>query len=81
MTGSIILGITFGMEVQPRDDPYVLLAEKALHTIAVAGNVGAYLGTFASSFQIYALLMSHVVDLFPICELIIYCDTSVHLKL
>lgn len=43
--GSIILGVTFGMEIQPKNDPYIILAEKALHAIIVAGNIGAYMGT------------------------------------
>ncbi|EKM55856.1 uncharacterized protein PHACADRAFT_256765 [Phanerochaete carnosa HHB-10118-sp] len=43
MTGSIILGITFGMELLPENDPYVTLAEKALHAMAEVGNVGSYM--------------------------------------
>lgn len=45
MAGSIILGVTFGMEVKPENDPYVLLAEKALQSMAAVGNVGSYMGT------------------------------------
>ena len=43
-TGSTILGITYGIDVQLKDDPFVLLAEKALHSMAAVGNVGAYMG-------------------------------------
>ena len=48
MAGSNILGVTFGMELQPEDDPYVLLAETALHSMAAVGNVGSYVGTSRS---------------------------------
>lgn len=43
MTGAIILGITFGMELQPENDPFVALAEEALHAMAQVGNVGSYI--------------------------------------
>ncbi|GJE97958.1 cytochrome P450 [Phanerochaete sordida] len=43
MTASIILGIVFGMELQPNSDPYVAMAEKALNGMASVGNVGSYM--------------------------------------
>ena len=43
-TASIILGIVFGMELQPKNDPYVAMAEKALNGMAAVGNVGSYMG-------------------------------------
>lgn len=49
MTGSIILGIMFGMELQPENDPNVILAEKALHSMAAVGNVGSYMGLSLST--------------------------------
>lgn len=44
MTGALILGITFGIEVNSLDDPYITTAEKALHSMAMVGNVGSYIG-------------------------------------
>lgn len=44
MGGSIILGSTFGIDIQGKDDPYITTAEKALHSLAVAGNAGSYMG-------------------------------------
>lgn len=46
MTAAVILGVVFGMEVQP-DDPHVLLAEEALHSLAMVGNPGSYMGKSA----------------------------------
>lgn len=48
-TGAIILGITYGMKIQGLKDPYVVLAENALHAMAMAGNAGSYLGTSSIS--------------------------------
>ena len=47
MTASIILGITFGMEIEPVNDPYVSMAEQALHAMAEVGNVGSYMGAYS----------------------------------
>ncbi|TBU24926.1 cytochrome P450, partial [Dichomitus squalens] len=43
MAGSLILGVTYGIDVQPSNDPYIATAETALHAISMAGNAGAYL--------------------------------------
>lgn len=43
MAGALIVGVSYGLEVKPKDDPYVETAEKALHAISMAGNAGAYL--------------------------------------
>ena len=44
MTGSIILGITYGIDIQANDDPYIILAEKAIDSAVAVGNVGTYMG-------------------------------------
>ena len=44
MTGSTILGITYGIDVKLKSDPFILLAEKALRSMAAVGNVGSYMG-------------------------------------
>ncbi|KZT68589.1 cytochrome P450 [Daedalea quercina L-15889] len=43
MAGSLIIGVAYGLEVQPKDDPYVATAERALHAMAMAGNAGSFL--------------------------------------
>ena len=43
MAGSLILGVAYGIDVQPKNDPYIATAETALHAMSMAGNAGAYL--------------------------------------
>nr|BED42963.1 cytochrome P450 monooxygenase [Trametes versicolor] len=42
MAGSLILGVAYGIDVQPKNDPYIATAETALHAMSMAGNAGAY---------------------------------------
>lgn len=68
MTGSTILGITYGIDVKPKDDPFILLAERALHSMAAVGNVGAYMGKFFCIHLRSMSLNTSIVDLLPIRE-------------
>lgn len=43
MAGSLILGVSYGLDVQPENDPYIATAEKALHAMSMAGNAGSFL--------------------------------------
>lgn len=43
MAGSLILLITYGIEVRSLDDPFLVRVEKTMDTLAVAGNPGAFL--------------------------------------
>ncbi|KAH9945705.1 cytochrome P450 [Amylocystis lapponica] len=43
MAGSTIMDITYGLKVEPKDDPYILTAKKASHAMLTAGYAGAYL--------------------------------------
>lgn len=45
LTGAIIIGVTYGLDVQQENDPNVLLAEKAIFSMAATGVAGTYLGT------------------------------------
>lgn len=56
MAGSLIIGVAYGLEVKPKDDPYVETAEKALHAMAMAGNAGSFLVDYI---PIRALAMPH----------------------
>lgn len=43
MAGALILYIRYGIVVEPENDPYIAIAEKAVHAISEAGSAGAYL--------------------------------------
>jgi hypothetical protein len=43
MAGAFILRISYGIEVEPHDDPYIDIAEKALFGINQAAIPGSYL--------------------------------------
>ncbi|GJE96580.1 cytochrome P450 [Phanerochaete sordida] len=43
LTGAIIIGVTYGLDVQQENDPNVLLAEKAIFSMAMTGVAGTYL--------------------------------------
>jgi hypothetical protein len=40
MSGQVIMGMAYGIDVAPQDDPYVSLAEKALHAVEAATITG-----------------------------------------
>ena len=71
MTGSIILGVTFGMNIQPDNDPHIALAEKALHSMAMVGNVGSYMGSYLVSTALGFRSLLGVVDYLPISKIIV----------
>ncbi|KAF5308977.1 hypothetical protein D9758_018491 [Tetrapyrgos nigripes] len=58
MAGNTILSIAYGIEVQPENDPFINIAEKALHAAALTVNSGSYLVD-----QLPAL--KHIPDWFP----------------
>jgi hypothetical protein len=43
MAGSFILNLTYGIDVQSADDPYVQMAEHSAQGISDAGNPGSFL--------------------------------------
>ena len=44
MTGALILGVTFGIQVDSMDDPYIILVEETMSSLTAVGNVGSYMG-------------------------------------
>lgn len=46
MAGSTILDISYGFEVDSKDDRFIVIAEEALTALAKAGNAGSYLVDF-----------------------------------
>ncbi|KAJ3553127.1 hypothetical protein NM688_g3783 [Phlebia brevispora] len=46
MTGSLIMKLTYGIDVKEKNDPYIQTAENALQTIATAGNAGSQIVDF-----------------------------------
>ncbi|KAG6878839.1 hypothetical protein C0992_007282 [Termitomyces sp. T32_za158] len=43
MAGETILGGTYGLDIQPKDDPYIQTAAEATHTLFTAAVTGAFL--------------------------------------
>ncbi|KAJ3512407.1 hypothetical protein NLJ89_g3545 [Agrocybe chaxingu] len=43
MAGETIISIAYGLDVQPKNDPYVEIAEKGVHPLLEAGVPGAFL--------------------------------------
>ncbi|THU98674.1 cytochrome P450 [Dendrothele bispora CBS 962.96] len=58
MSGTIILSTAYGIDIKPKDDPYVEVIEKAINAVSLAGNVPSYLVN-----QIPAL--KYIPDWFP----------------
>ena len=48
MAGATILGVAFGLDINSKDDPYISLVEKSMHSLSMAANPGSYLGLFYS---------------------------------
>ncbi|KAJ6471903.1 cytochrome P450 [Mycena sanguinolenta] len=42
VTGQIIMSIAYGIDVLPRDDPFIVLARDAIHTVVFAGVPGRF---------------------------------------
>jgi hypothetical protein len=58
MAGMVILSTAYGIDVQPENDPYIEISEKALYALARAGRRGAYLVDSLPLFAPYLSLMS-----------------------
>lgn len=43
MSGEIIMSITYGIEVQPKDDPYIITAQRAVYSLATGVVPGGFL--------------------------------------
>lgn len=43
MAGEVIVSVAYGIDVQPVDDPYVALGEKASESISIASVPGRFL--------------------------------------
>lgn len=43
MAGAEIMEISYGIDVEPHDDPYILTAEHAVESISATTNAGSYL--------------------------------------
>ena len=42
----MILSATYGIDVAPKNDPLIAIAEKGMHAMAMTGNAGSYLGKY-----------------------------------
>ena len=43
MAGSLILKITYGLDIQSADDPYIALVEESVEAAVQAANPGSFL--------------------------------------
>ncbi|KAF7345632.1 Cytochrome P450 [Mycena venus] len=43
MTGALMMDVTYGIDVRSSDDPYIRIAEEAMHGLSVASVPGAFL--------------------------------------
>jgi hypothetical protein len=43
MAGETIISVTYGVDVLPKDDPYIATAEKGVHPLAAAAVPGTFL--------------------------------------
>jgi hypothetical protein len=48
MAGEIIMSVAYGIDVKPKNDPYITLADAALHSLAHAAIPGRFLVVSAS---------------------------------
>lgn len=46
LAGALVMDIVYGIDVQPEDDPYIDIAEKAMAGAAEASTPGAFLVDF-----------------------------------
>lgn len=66
MGGAAILRATFGIDVKDQNDPYITIAEKALHSLSMTGNAGSYLGTSLIPFGQILCAYTLPVDYVPL---------------
>ncbi|KXN82772.1 O-methylsterigmatocystin oxidoreductase [Leucoagaricus sp. SymC.cos] len=43
MAGETIISVAYGLDIKPKDDPYIETAERGVHALTVAGVPGAFL--------------------------------------
>lgn len=43
MAGETIMTIAYGLQVKPKNDPYIAVAEEGVHPLVAAANPGAFL--------------------------------------
>ena len=43
MAGRVIMRITYGIDIQPHNDPYIEIGENALQAFCATANAGAFL--------------------------------------
>lgn len=46
MAGNVILTVAYGIDVQPENDPYLDISEKAIQAVASSGNANAFIVDF-----------------------------------
>jgi hypothetical protein len=70
LAGELIMSITYGIDILPSKDPYISLAEKAMHGLSVAVVPGRFLVVSCPYSTILRILKTwRDVGLFPISEI------------
>lgn len=60
MSGSTIMDITHGFDVQDEEDPFLILAECAADAAVQSYNAGSYLGASTASLQLNRTNLSYI---------------------
>ncbi|GJE88567.1 cytochrome P450 [Phanerochaete sordida] len=55
MAAAVVLGVTFGMEIEDTTDPYVVIAEEAINTILQAAVPGAFMVDYVPISELIAV--------------------------
>ena len=55
MAGSVMIGISYGIKVDPMNDPIIEIAEKAVDSVTEIGNTGSYLGMITNEIHFPSL--------------------------
>lgn len=66
MAGAEIMEIAYGIDVLPRDDPYILTAEHAVASISATTNAGSYLVDVLPFCEYIEFLRLHLRSIFNI---------------
>ena len=61
MASSMILDITYGLDIHTLDDPYLKCAEECLQIIDKAGNPGSFLMDIAPAYTHRPFLQLHAL--------------------
>ncbi|KAF7368440.1 Cytochrome P450 [Mycena venus] len=65
LAGALIMDVTYGIDVESLDDPYIKIAEEALHGLAIACVPGTFMVVRLASYPAHQDTQTHFQDLIP----------------